>query len=87
MAERAERRDELRAASRAASHRDDAIKAAMKYPEGLSAAKTFAAVNAPFAPDAYRYENGQVMAGPDCKFAPGCQNISTQSLAIFAAPR
>ena len=23
------------------------------------------------------------MAGPDCKFAPGCENISTQSLAIF----
>ena len=63
--------------------REDAIKAALKYPEGLAAAKTFAAVNAPFAPDAYRYENGQVMAGPDCKFAPGCQNISTQSLAIF----
>ncbi len=63
--------------------RDDAIKAAMHYPQGLNAAKTFAAVNAPFAPDAYRYENGQVMAGPDCKFAPGCQNISTQSLAIF----
>jgi hypothetical protein len=63
--------------------RDEAIKAAMHYPEGLTAAKTFAAVNAPFAPDAYRYENGQVMAGPDCKFAPGCQNISTQSLAIF----
>ena len=40
-------------------------------------------VNAPFAPNAYRYENGQVMAGPDCKFAAGCQNISTQSLAIF----
>jgi hypothetical protein len=63
--------------------RDEAIKAAMHYPEGLNAAKTFAAVNAPFAPGAYRYENGQVMAGPDCKFAPGCQNISTQSLAIF----
>ena len=63
--------------------RDEAIKAALHYPEGLNAAKTFAAVNAPFAPDAYRYENGQVMAGPDCKFAPGCQNISTQSLAIF----
>ncbi|HET9262400.1 MAG TPA: hypothetical protein VFO14_05110 [Vicinamibacterales bacterium] len=63
--------------------RDEAIKAALKYPEGLSAAKTFAAVNAPFAPNAYRFENGQVMAGPDCKFAPGCQNISTQSLAIF----
>src|SRR5215831_25088 len=63
--------------------RDAAIKAALKYPEGLNAAKTFADVNAPFAPNAYRYENGQVMAGPDCKFAPGCQNISTQSLAIF----
>jgi hypothetical protein len=63
--------------------REDAIAAAMHYPTGLNAAKTFAAVNAPFAPDAYRYENGQVMAGPDCTFAPGCQNISTQSLAIF----
>jgi hypothetical protein len=65
------------------STRDEAIKAALHYPAGLKAAKTFADVNAPFAADAYRYENGQVMAGPDCKFAPGCQNISTQSLAIF----
>jgi hypothetical protein len=63
--------------------RADALKAALHYPEGLNAAKTFADVQAPFAPDAYRYENGQIMAGPDCKFAPGCQNISTQSLAIF----
>jgi hypothetical protein len=65
------------------NNREDAIKAALHYPQGLNAAKTFADVNAPFAPDAYRYENGQVMAGPDCTFAPGCQNISTQSLAIF----
>ena len=65
------------------ANRDAAIEAALHYPKGLNEAKTFAAVNAPFAPDAYRYENGQVMAGPDCKFAPGCQNISTQSLAIF----
>lgn len=63
--------------------REEAIEAAMHYPTGLNAAKTFAAVNAPFAPDAYRYENGQVMAGPDCTFAPGCRNIATQSLAIF----
>jgi len=63
--------------------REDAIEAALHYPKGLNAAKTFAAVNAPFAPDAYRHENGQIMAGPDCTFAPGCQNISTQSLAIF----
>jgi hypothetical protein len=65
------------------STRDEAVKAALHYPEGLNAAKTFADVNAPFAANAYRYENGQVMAGPDCKFAPGCQNISTQSLEIF----
>jgi hypothetical protein len=63
--------------------RDAAIKAALKYPEGLNSAKTFASVNAPFAANAYRYENGQVMAGPDCKFARGCDNISTQSLEIF----
>jgi hypothetical protein len=63
--------------------REAAIEAALHYPTGLNAAKTFAAVNAPFAPDAYRYENGQLMAGPDCKFAPGCENIATQSLAIF----
>jgi hypothetical protein len=63
--------------------REAAIKAALHYPEGLNAAKTFAAVNAPFASNAYRLENGQVMAGPDCTFAPGCQNIATQSLAIF----
>jgi hypothetical protein len=63
--------------------RADAIAAAMHYPAGLNAAKTFAAVNAPFAPNAYRYENGQIMAGPDCTFAPGCENIATQSLAIF----
>jgi hypothetical protein len=63
--------------------REDAIAAAMHYPQGLNAATTFADVNAPFAPNAYRYENGQTMAGPDCTFAAGCQNIATQSLAIF----
>src|SRR5215469_424029 len=54
------------------STRDEAVKAALHYPAGLNAAKTFADVDAPFAADAYRYENDQVMAGPDCKFAPGC---------------
>ncbi len=65
------------------STRDEAIKAALHYPAGLNAAKTFAAVDAPFAADAYRYENGQVMAGPDCRFSPDCKNIATQSLEIF----
>jgi hypothetical protein len=72
----APRRDQL-------ASREDAIAAAMHYPQGLNAATTFADVNAPFAPNAYRYENGQTMAGPDCTFAAGCQNIATQSLAIF----
>jgi hypothetical protein len=56
---------------------------ALKYPEGFTKAETFAAVNAPFTADAYRYENGQIMAGPDCTFQKGCENISTQSLSIF----
>lgn len=63
--------------------REQALQIALKYPEGLARAENFAAVNLPFTPEAFRYENGQLMAGPECKFAPGCQNISTQSLAIF----
>jgi hypothetical protein len=35
------------------------------------AAKTFAAVNAPFAPDAYRYENGQVNGRTGLQVRPG----------------
>ena len=63
--------------------REEVLKAGLKYPEGLAKAENFAAVGAPFAPDAYRYENGQIMAGPDCRFSPDCKDISTQSLAIF----
>ena len=63
--------------------RAEIIAAALKYPEGLAKAETFAAVNAPFADDAYRFENGQLMAGPGCTFAAGCQDIDQQSLAIF----
>ncbi len=63
--------------------REQALQIALKYPEGLAKAENFAAVGAPFTPEAYRHENGQIMAGPDCKFAPGCENIATQSLAIF----
>ena len=36
------------------STRDEAIKAALRYPAGLNAARTFADVNAPFAAGAYR---------------------------------
>ncbi len=60
-----------------------AIELAMFYPRGLSNAKTFAAIGTPFAPEAYRHENGALMAGPGCTFAPGCESIGDQSLAIF----
>ena len=63
--------------------RDKAIEIAMYYPRGLSNAKTFDAIGTPFTKDAYRLENGNLMAGPGCTFAPGCADIGAQSLAIF----
>jgi hypothetical protein len=63
--------------------REQAIEIAMHYPRGLSNAKTMNAVGTPFAKDAYRLENGAVMAGPGCTFAKGCDDIGNQSLAVF----
>jgi hypothetical protein len=58
--------------------REDAIKAALFYPAGLKIG-SFVEVNAPFASDAYRIENGTVTAGPGCARA-GCENIKTQTI-------
>ncbi|HLH41966.1 MAG TPA: hypothetical protein VKV74_03180 [Bryobacteraceae bacterium] len=58
--------------------RQEAIKIASFYPEGLKAG-SFLAVDAPFAPDAYRIENGVITAGPGCSRA-GCENIKTQTI-------
>lgn len=63
--------------------REDAIKMASTYSEGLRVG-SFEKVDAPMAPDAYRYENGQLMAGPECKFFPGCDNMKTQGLPTLA---
>ncbi len=63
--------------------REQAIEIAMHYPRGLSNAKTFNAIGTPFTKDAYRLENGALMAGPGCTFAPGCADIGEQSLKIF----
>jgi hypothetical protein len=63
--------------------RERAIEIAMHYPRGLSEAKTFNAIGTPFSPAAYRFENGALMAGQGCTFAPGCADIGNQSLAIF----
>jgi hypothetical protein len=63
--------------------RDKAIEIAMYYPRGLSSAKSFNAIGTPFAPEAFRLENGALMAGPGCTFTPGCEKIGDQSLKIF----
>jgi hypothetical protein len=58
--------------------REELIRIAEFYPRGLKPGGTFAVVDAPFAPDAYRLENGQVMAGPGAR--AGSENIKTQSI-------
>ena len=58
--------------------REDAIRIAQFYPAGLKIG-SFVTVDAPFAPDAYRVENGAITAGPGCS-RPGCENIKTQKI-------
>jgi len=58
--------------------REDAIKTAMFYPAGLKIG-SFVKVDAPFAPDAYRIENGARTAGAGCARA-GCENLKTQTI-------
>jgi len=58
--------------------RDEAIKVAMLYPAGLKIG-SFVKVDAPFAPDAYRIENGARTAGAGCARA-GCENLRTQTI-------
>ena len=58
--------------------REEAIRIAEFYPGGLKVG-SFVAVNAPFAPDAYRVENGVITAGPGCSRA-GCENIKAQTI-------
>jgi hypothetical protein len=58
--------------------RAEAIKIAMKYPQGLKVG-SFVQVDTPFALDAYRIENGIHTAGAGCARA-GCENIKTQKI-------
>ncbi len=61
--------------------RADAIKTAEFYPAGLEVG-SFVAVDAPFAPDAYRFENGRLMAGKGCAFRPpSCEDIKGQQIS------
>ncbi len=63
--------------------RAEALEIALHYPRGLNSAKTFNAVDTPFAPEARRIENGALMAGPGCTFNKGCEDIGNQPLTIF----
>jgi hypothetical protein len=58
--------------------REDAIKIALKYPEGLKLG-SFVKADTPFAPESYRIENGYQAAGKGCK-NPGCENLKTQPI-------
>jgi hypothetical protein len=63
--------------------REDMIKAALTYPAGLKIG-SFVKVDSPMAPDAYRFENGQLMAGPGCTFFAGCDNMKTQRIPMLS---
>jgi hypothetical protein len=63
--------------------REEMIKAALTYPAGLKIG-SFVKVDSPMAPDAYRYENGQLMAGPGCTFFKGCDNMKTQMIPTLS---
>jgi hypothetical protein len=63
--------------------REEMSRLALLYPAGLKVG-SFVKVDAQFAQDAYRLENGQVMAGPKCTFMPGCTNIKEQRLPTLA---
>jgi len=56
--------------------RAELIRIAEIYAEGLMVGGNFDAVHAPFAPDAYRIENGVITAGPGAR--AGSENIRTQ---------
>jgi hypothetical protein len=61
--------------------RTEAIKIAEFYPAGLEVG-SFVQVDAPFAPDAYRFENGRLMAGKGCTFRPpSCEDIKAQQIS------
>ena len=63
--------------------REEAIKIALTYPAGLKIG-SFVKVDSPMLQEAYRYENGQLMAGPGCTFFKGCDVMRTQSIPTLS---
>jgi len=63
--------------------REEAIKIALTYPEGLRIG-SFVKADSPMLEEAYRYENGMLMAGPGCTFFPTCDVMKTQSIPTLS---
>jgi hypothetical protein len=63
--------------------REEQINIATRYPAGLKIG-SFVTADAQFAPEAYRFENGRLMAGPGCTFLAGCENIKAQRIPTLA---
>ncbi len=63
--------------------RKEAVRIAESYVAGLKAG-SFVTVDVPIAANAYRFENGQLMAGPGCTFLQECTDMKAQK--INAAP-
>ena len=64
--------------------RDAMAEMALRYPGGLRVG-SFEKSDVPFAPQAYRFENGVRMAGPGCTFQPpSCENMRSQRLPTLA---
>jgi hypothetical protein len=66
--------------------REEMRKIALLYPEGLRAG-SFVTAGTPFGKDAYRFENGMLMAGAKCTFRAGCEDIRAQKLPELAGIR
>jgi len=64
-------------------NREDMIKIASLYPAGLKTG-SFVTVDVPFKSDTYRFENGQLMAGPGCTFFEGCGDIKSQRIPTLS---
>jgi hypothetical protein len=64
--------------------RENAIAIASRYPGGLKVG-SFMTADTPFAPEAYRFENGRRMAGAGCTFLPpSCENMKSQKIPTLS---
>jgi len=66
--------------------REEMQKIALLYPEGLRMG-SFVTAGTPFGKDAYRFENGMLMAGTKCTLRAGCEDIRGQKLPELARIR